>query len=55
MLTWLLARIAELVTMNETFVKARAMFDRMMEDSLARHSACVYLESQYPIDYLSFP
>lgn len=26
--------------MNETFVKARGMFDRMMEDSLARHSGC---------------
>lgn len=31
---------AELVTMNETFVKARGMFDRMMEESLARHSGC---------------
>ncbi|KAL5531673.1 hypothetical protein ACEPAG_4550 [Sanghuangporus baumii] len=29
---------AELVSMNETFVKARTMFDRMMEESLARHS-----------------
>ncbi|KAI5124243.1 hypothetical protein M0805_005092 [Coniferiporia weirii] len=29
---------AELVSMNESFVKARTMFDRMMEDSLARHS-----------------
>jgi hypothetical protein len=25
--------------MNETFVKARTIFDRMMEDSLARHTA----------------
>lgn len=55
MLTWLLVRIAELVTMNETFVKARAMFDRMMEDSLARHSACVYFDHQYLIVCLSFP
>ncbi|KAI0046549.1 hypothetical protein FA95DRAFT_1606836 [Auriscalpium vulgare] len=29
---------AELMTMNESFVKARTIFDRMMEDSLARHS-----------------
>ncbi|KAH8111081.1 hypothetical protein DFH11DRAFT_1513501 [Phellopilus nigrolimitatus] len=29
---------AELVSMNESFVKARSMFDRMMEESLARHS-----------------
>ena len=30
---------ADLVSMNETFVKARTIFDRMMEDSLARHTA----------------
>ncbi|KAF9806993.1 hypothetical protein IEO21_08404 [Rhodonia placenta] len=30
---------ADLVSMNETFVKARTIFDRMMEDSLARHAA----------------
>ena len=30
----------ELVAMNDTFVKARAIFDRMMEESLARHSGC---------------
>ncbi|PCH36278.1 hypothetical protein WOLCODRAFT_82090 [Wolfiporia cocos MD-104 SS10] len=29
---------ADLVSMNETFVKARTIFDRMMEDSLARHT-----------------
>ncbi|KAI0056070.1 hypothetical protein BV25DRAFT_1894621 [Artomyces pyxidatus] len=29
---------ADLMLMNESFVKARTMFDRMMEDSLARHS-----------------
>lgn len=28
--------------MNESFIKARSMFDRMMEDSLARHSARKY-------------
>ncbi|KAG8220769.1 hypothetical protein J3R82DRAFT_2200 [Butyriboletus roseoflavus] len=28
---------ADLVSMNESFVKARVIFDRMMEDSLARH------------------
>lgn len=32
---------ADLVSMNETFVKARTIFDRMMEDSLARHSGCM--------------
>ncbi|KAK0461374.1 uncharacterized protein EV420DRAFT_195918 [Desarmillaria tabescens] len=30
---------ADLVSMNETFVRARTIFDRMMEESLARHSA----------------
>ncbi|KAH7885724.1 hypothetical protein F5I97DRAFT_1778321, partial [Phlebopus sp. FC_14] len=30
---------ADLVSMNESFVKARTIFDRMMEDSLARHSS----------------
>jgi signal transducing adaptor molecule len=30
--------LADLVSMNETFVKARSIFDRMMEDSLARHT-----------------
>ncbi|ETW79142.1 hypothetical protein HETIRDRAFT_478525, partial [Heterobasidion irregulare TC 32-1] len=29
---------SDLVAMNETFVKARTIFDRMMEESLARHS-----------------
>ncbi|KAG9309911.1 hypothetical protein JVU11DRAFT_9943 [Chiua virens] len=29
---------ADLVSMNESFVKARVIFDRMMEDSLARHA-----------------
>lgn len=27
--------------MNESFVKARTMFDRMMEESLALHSECM--------------
>jgi hypothetical protein len=27
--------------MNESFVKARTIFDRMMEESLARHSECM--------------
>lgn len=31
---------ADLVSMNESFVKARNIFDRMMEDSLAMHSGC---------------
>ncbi|KZT70876.1 hypothetical protein DAEQUDRAFT_667046 [Daedalea quercina L-15889] len=30
---------ADLVSMNETFVKARTIFDRMMEESLARNSS----------------
>ncbi|KAI6044373.1 hypothetical protein EDC04DRAFT_2642051 [Pisolithus marmoratus] len=30
---------ADLVAMNEAFVKARTLFDRMMEESLARHAA----------------
>ncbi|KIK20819.1 hypothetical protein PISMIDRAFT_682021 [Pisolithus microcarpus 441] len=30
---------ADLVVMNEAFVKARTLFDRMMEESLARHAA----------------
>ncbi|CAL1715380.1 unnamed protein product [Somion occarium] len=29
---------ADLVSMNESFVKARTIFDRMMEESLARHT-----------------
>ncbi|KAI9464810.1 hypothetical protein F5148DRAFT_1209321 [Russula earlei] len=29
---------ADLVSMNESFVRARTIFDRMMEESLARHS-----------------
>ena len=29
--------------MNESFVKARVIFDRMMEDSLARHSGSTYI------------
>ena len=41
--------LAELVSMNETFVKARALFDRMMEESLARHSGREsFLVSQIP-------
>lgn len=44
---------ADLVTMNETFVKARSIFDRMMEESLARHTSSydprgVYGQSPYP-------
>jgi hypothetical protein len=27
--------------MNESFVKARTIFDGMMEESLARHSECM--------------
>jgi len=31
---------ADLVSMNESFVRARTIFDRMMEESLARHNEC---------------
>jgi signal transducing adaptor molecule len=37
---------ADLVSMNESFVKARTIFDGMMEESLARHSE--YYEQQRP-------
>ncbi|EIW78778.1 hypothetical protein CONPUDRAFT_60029 [Coniophora puteana RWD-64-598 SS2] len=30
---------ADLISMNESFVRARTIFDQMMEESLARHSA----------------
>lgn len=44
---------AELVSMNETFVKARTLFDRMMEESLARHSGrkclVLYFEDVYKL------
>ncbi|TEB36861.1 hypothetical protein FA13DRAFT_1622987 [Coprinellus micaceus] len=35
---------ADLVSMNETFIRARTIFDRMMEESLARHtgSECLW-------------
>lgn len=33
---------ADLVSMNESFVKARTIFDRMMEESLARHTGSKY-------------
>jgi len=43
---------ADLVSMNETFVHARTIFDRMMEDSLVRHTGIYeqqsYHGSQYP-------
>ncbi|KAF8267789.1 hypothetical protein EI94DRAFT_1661731 [Lactarius quietus] len=38
---------ADLVSMNESFVKARTIFDRMMEESLALHSE--YYEQQRPV------
>ncbi|KAI0929759.1 hypothetical protein AcV7_005218 [Taiwanofungus camphoratus] len=39
---------ADLVSMNETFVKARTIFDRMMEESLARHTSMYDGRSPYP-------
>ncbi|THG98296.1 hypothetical protein EW026_g3870 [Hermanssonia centrifuga] len=42
---------ADLVSMNETFVKARTIFDRMMEDSLARHSSTYDPRAAYAQPY----
>jgi hypothetical protein len=39
----LIVDAADLVSMNETFIRARAIFDQMMEESLAKHSACKFL------------
>ncbi|KAK2459248.1 hypothetical protein APHAL10511_008725 [Amanita phalloides] len=36
---------ADLVSMNETFIRARAIFDRMMEESLAKHTG--YYDQTY--------
>ena len=36
---------ADLVAMNESFVKARTIFDSMMEDSLARNSGMCHCSS----------
>jgi hypothetical protein len=38
-----LATSAELVAMNENFVKARGVFEQMMEDSLARHTGGMHV------------
>ncbi|KAH7922334.1 hypothetical protein BV22DRAFT_1197529 [Leucogyrophana mollusca] len=38
---------ADLVSMNESFVKARTIFDRMMEDSLARHAGMYEAQPDY--------
>lgn len=40
--------LADLVAMNESFIKARTIFDRMMEESLARHSDCEHPRSLSP-------
>ncbi|KAL0953380.1 hypothetical protein HGRIS_004619 [Hohenbuehelia grisea] len=42
---------ADLVSMNETFVRARSIFDRMMEESLARHTG-VYDQPSYRPPYV---
>ncbi|KAF9480351.1 hypothetical protein BDN70DRAFT_805464 [Pholiota conissans] len=49
---------ADLVSMNETFVRARTIFDRMMEESLARHSGstssiCIFLPANSESDLSS--
>ncbi|KAH6890896.1 hypothetical protein BKA70DRAFT_1441549 [Coprinopsis sp. MPI-PUGE-AT-0042] len=40
---------ADSVSMNEAFVRARSIFDRMMEESLARHTG-IY-DQQQPVPY----
>lgn len=45
---------ADLVSMNESFVKARTIFDRIMEDSLARHTASEQNSSLLLPDLLIF-
>ncbi|TFL04895.1 hypothetical protein BDV98DRAFT_648130, partial [Pterulicium gracile] len=45
---------ADLVSMNETFVRARTIFDRMMEESLARHTGG-YDQSAYRPQYMGAP
>ena len=42
--------IADLVSMNETFIRARTIFDRMMEESLARHTG-IYDQPTYQSPY----
>jgi len=46
---------ADLVSMNETFVRARTIFDRMMEESLARHSGGAFTFSYSQVSPLSLP
>jgi signal transducing adaptor molecule len=47
---------ADLVSMNETFVRARTIFDRMMEESLARHTGVYESQSTYrPPQYQGRP
>ncbi|KAJ7722686.1 hypothetical protein B0H16DRAFT_1599916 [Mycena metata] len=46
---------ADLVSMNETFVRARTIFDRMMEESLARHSGGVYVGGPQPAGPGGYP
>ncbi|KAI0076568.1 hypothetical protein K474DRAFT_1662768 [Panus rudis PR-1116 ss-1] len=46
---------ADLVSMNESFIKARTIFDRMMEDSLARHTAVYDGRPPYQAPYPQRP
>ncbi len=48
-MTPLLRPAAELVQMNESYVKARNMFDRMMEESLAKHNPSRICHAPFPI------
>lgn len=43
--TCLILLLAELVAMNENFVKARGAFEQMMEESLARHTGGMLKDS----------
>jgi len=47
-LTRLLGPAAELVQMNESYVKARNMFDQMMEESLAKHNPSRMFHTPFP-------
>jgi hypothetical protein len=44
----LLRPAAELVQMNESYVNARNMFDRMMEESLAKHNPSRIFHYPFP-------
>jgi signal transducing adaptor molecule len=49
-----LITIADLVSMNEAFLRARTIFDRMMEESLARHTGSMYLPHPTEILWMTY-